>query len=295
MTNNILTIGRAETCDIQVPQSYDTVSNEHAEIELRGEQLIFFDHSTNGTIINNQKIHNTNVGIYPGDTILLAGKFPLDWDTIGQYFPIRSHRPTVVRNLHAESQSSQPTPQPASDWEGRRTMQMNGNGPTPAFFDKRSGMAGYGQADMGRKTEQFSSERFADIRQESERHVAQPARDENYGIENTYSQAEKDKAIKKWSWGGFLCGWIFAVRYKQWWALLMIVIAQLPYAGAALGLAFSVYMGMNGSKMAWDSGLHKTFESYKLAQTRWAMAGIVFFILQVCFAVVINYYGLTLF
>ena len=87
MSKKKISIGRDPQSDIVVDDHWDTVSNEHADIELRDGNLIFYDHSSNGSVINKQKIHNTNVGIYPGDLIMLAGKYELKWDIINQHFP----------------------------------------------------------------------------------------------------------------------------------------------------------------------------------------------------------------
>ena len=97
MNRNSITIGRDSRNDIRIDERWDTVSNEHADIELRGDRLIFTDHSSNGTIINGQKIHHDHVGIYPNDKILLAGVYELDWNVINRYFP-NLHRPTVTSN-----------------------------------------------------------------------------------------------------------------------------------------------------------------------------------------------------
>ena len=101
MNNRRITIGRAPGSDIRIEERWDTVSNEHAEIESTGSSLLFYDHSSNGTSINGQKIHNTNVPIYPGDEILLAGVYRLDWEMLERFFPT-SRRPTVTKNIHGE-------------------------------------------------------------------------------------------------------------------------------------------------------------------------------------------------
>ena len=58
-----------------------------------GRQLMYRDISTNGTMINNQRIHKRAVPIRRGDIIMLAGKYQLNWNQIDYYFPppIPSH------------------------------------------------------------------------------------------------------------------------------------------------------------------------------------------------------------
>ena len=202
MAKTRITIGRDPQSDIVVDERWDTVSNEHSEIELRDGSLIYYDHSSNGTVINKQKIHNTNVGIYPGDIIMLAGKFELSWETISKYFP-QSQRPTVIRNVRAENSSV-----------GRKTVQQGTN-----------------QQEMSpssRATEQFTPRQHSFIQQGA---TVVGEKSDNFGVENTYSQAEIDKEIEKWNWGAFFCSWIWAAFHKIYWPLFILIVGCIPYLG----------------------------------------------------------------
>lgn len=63
-----VTVGRAPDSDILYNQNCIHVSNAHAVIYSNGNQLIFKDTSTNGTLINNMQIqiitHHRNMKIY---------------------------------------------------------------------------------------------------------------------------------------------------------------------------------------------------------------------------------------
>ena len=85
--NNKVTIGRAPECDIVVDQSYGRVSNEHATLEIQDGQLIFKDHSSNGTMINGRLIHQSSIAIQNGDKIMLADAYELSWANILRLFP----------------------------------------------------------------------------------------------------------------------------------------------------------------------------------------------------------------
>lgn len=250
--NRKITIGRAPGNDIRIEERWDTVSNEHAEIEAIGDNLLFYDHSSNGTSINGQKIHNTNVQIYPGDEILLAGVYKLDWEILERFFPT-SRRPTVTKNIHGEV--------------GRSTVQKNVHTETDN-----------GNRQNGRKTEAFDYNRgnhgYNSGYQKSQ------GREDNYGQANTYSQAEIDKALEKWNWGAFFCTWLWGVFHRMYWPLLILVVAYIPYIGQVCSLCLCVYMGLKGSRIAWDSGKYKDFESYKRAQRNWAIGGVVWFIIS---------------
>lgn len=265
MSSKKITIGRDPHSDIVVDERWDTVSNKHADIELCDGGLMFYDHSSNGTVINNQKIHNTNVGIYPGDVIMLAGKFELKWDTINQYFP-QSQRPTVIRNVRADNPSV-----------GRKTVQQGGSNPQVT--------------KSSRATEQFTPGQQGFIQQGG---TLAEDRNDKFGVENTYSQAEIDKELDKWNWGAFLCSWIWAAYHKIYWPLAIIIVGCIPYLGQVSALVLAVYLGFTGSTKAWNSGRYANFESYKSAQKKWALAGVLLFIVGIIAEVFIVYHLLSL-
>jgi len=82
-----ITIGRNPVSDCCIPQNFDKVSNNHAEIEARNGRLVFFDHSSNGTIINGRRVHHAQVEISYGDDIRLANTYQLSWNVIREFFP----------------------------------------------------------------------------------------------------------------------------------------------------------------------------------------------------------------
>lgn len=264
MDRNRITIGRASSCDVHINEQWDTVSNEHADIERQGDSLVFYDHSSNGTVINGQRIRNTNVRIYPGDKILLAGVFELGWDVINRYFP-STRRPTVTQNIHEET--------------GRKTVRF-----APGDLN--------GQRS-GRQTEQF------DRRPANNYHISvwntPPAqRNDMYGQANAYSQADIDKALEKWNWGAFFCTWLWAVCHKIYWPLLILIVGLVPYIGQVCSLCLCVYLGFNGSRMAWESGRYKDFESYVKAQRNWAFGGLVWFVLSASISALVVYSTLNI-
>lgn len=249
MERNI-TIGRDSHSDIHIDERWDTVSNQHANIMLQDDMLIFYDHSTNGTIINGKKIHNTHASIYPGDKIQLAGVFELDWNVIDTFFP-HLHRPTVIRNIHGGD-------------TGRRTIQINPH---------------------SRETEPYNT---------GEPHNDNNGVNENYGQANTYTQADIDKALEKWNWGAFFCSWLWAVVHKIYWPLILLLLNFIPYIGQVSSLCICVYLGLKGSRLAWNSAKYDDFESYKRAQRNWAIGGIIWFIVSIAVSAFWLYYILSL-
>lgn len=269
MDKNRISIGRDSRCDVCIDERWDTVSNQHATIEKQEGALLFYDHSSNGTIINGQKIHNTHVGIYPGDKILLAGVYKLDWGVISNYFP-HQHRVTVTRNIHGGEQLE----------IGRRTVQT-----APRSSNENN------PRNFGRQTEQFNADSY---RGGNPNYYASGGKVENYGQANTYSQADIDKAIEKWNWGAFFCSWLWAAVHRIYWPLLIIIVGCIPYIGQIGSLCLCVYLGLKGSKLAWDSGKYKDFETYQRVQRHWAVGGFIWFILSLIGSAYIVYNTLSI-
>jgi S1-C subfamily serine protease len=74
------TIGRNAGNDIVV--AYSDVSGSHAQLleKTNGDIAIADSGSTNGTFVNGRKI-SMHI-LHPGDTVMLANKYPLDWNSV---------------------------------------------------------------------------------------------------------------------------------------------------------------------------------------------------------------------
>lgn len=249
-----ISIGRSPECDVVVDERWDTVSNEHAHIKSRDGVLVYADHSSNGTVINRQKIHNREVEIYPGDVILLAGVYELGWNVINGYFP-QSKRPTVIHNIRGERE----------DTDSRRTVRVNA--------------AGDPGGASSRPTERRDEWRRPTVDPKSDRRL--DSYNDNYGRENAYSQAGMDAYLGKWNWGAFLATWIWGVGNGIYWPLCVIPLAFIPYLGQVAALAISVYLGLRGSRLAWEKGSHGDFQSFVRSQKRWIVIGVVILLLGI--------------
>ena len=77
---NTYTIGRrpGKTICYSNPE----VSNDHAEIVENNGTYTLIDHSTNGTLVNGNRVHNASFPINRGDIIMFAGKEVLNWNLI---------------------------------------------------------------------------------------------------------------------------------------------------------------------------------------------------------------------
>ena len=97
MGNKTITIGRDKKCDLvieDIPQN-QKVSGCHAVItevmvyDAPNKCFILEDHSTNGTYVNSQFVHNSTCEIKEGDVITLGRDFLLDWDLVLPFFGVR--------------------------------------------------------------------------------------------------------------------------------------------------------------------------------------------------------------
>ena len=77
-----ITIGRNAQSTIVVDAQYNTVSGNHATISYDGAAYILQDHSTNGTYINGNHIHNTSCQIHLGDHITLGTQYVLNMNEV---------------------------------------------------------------------------------------------------------------------------------------------------------------------------------------------------------------------
>lgn len=97
-----ITIGKEDQNTIRVDSRYVTVSRNHAEIEYTSDgRFLFIDHSANGTMINNQRIHNGTMYVTPRDRIVLANAYEISWQEIMSKVP--HSRPTMERNNYADT------------------------------------------------------------------------------------------------------------------------------------------------------------------------------------------------
>ena len=82
-----VTIGRSPNCDIYLNPGYSYASNMHGMIYYEGNQLMFKDTSSNGTMINNISVRGRAVPIRRRDSIMIAGRYPINWNQIDPFFP----------------------------------------------------------------------------------------------------------------------------------------------------------------------------------------------------------------
>ena len=115
-----LTVGRSPDNDIV----YDdpTVSGHHAYLIIDNGRVSITDHSTNGTWVNGQKLHNNTCDIRIEDNILFPGNNRFDWGLISDNLnKTQFLNPQVNPNTNQEYSKQDPRLTPYTD---------NNNGPS---------------------------------------------------------------------------------------------------------------------------------------------------------------------
>lgn len=254
-----ITIGRNPNSLICVSEDYDIVSNDHAEITQQGIELIYTDHSSNGTIINGQKIQGKSVNIYRGDKIVLAGVYELQWSQIDPLI-VPVGRPTVARNIRGDINSP-------SDGQQRF-----------------SGHA--------RPTETYTRPQAPNSQEHANMYGPPPTR--GYGQSSVYddnrtTSFQTERELGKWNWGAFYFGWIWGVFNKVYISLVQLVFSILSFAVTVLGLGIiapvfglinigiSIWLGVKGSQMAWDNGAYRNLEHFRTSRHNWNVAAAIVF------------------
>lgn len=92
--------------------------------------------------------------------------------------------------------------------------------------------------------------------------------------ENNSGMGEKAPATiaKKFNWGAFLFNWIWAIRYKKWILLSIILIAFIPFIGPLAALGMAIWAGINGNQWAWEEIMYKNEKDFNAAQQSWVKA-----------------------
>lgn len=90
---------------------------------------------------------------------------------------------------------------------------------------------------------------------------------------NSGTGAKAPESIaKKFNWGAFLFNWIWAIRYKKWILLSIILIAFVPFIGPIAALGMAIWAGINGNQWAWEEIMYKNEKDFTDAQQSWVKA-----------------------
>lgn len=262
-----ITIGRNPKSTIVISEDYDIVSNDHAEIAQQGSDIVFTDHSSNGTIINGQKIKGRSVNIYPGDKIVLAGICELQWSQISAFI-VPVGRPTVARNIR-------------------------GGGDLNA--ERRNSALRYGEQHPADAP--LRNSRMTDFmpHQESSVYDNMSKKEER---KSTTSSLQIDREVDKWNWGAFYFGWIWGIFNKVYVSLVQLVTNILAFGLSLIGLGIiapifalaslgvGIWLGVKGSRMAWNNGAYRNLEHFRNTRHNWNIAAAIVFGISVLLVII---------
>lgn len=110
-----VTIGRSKDCDIYLDPRCQYASKYHGTIFYDGQQLMYKDTSTNGTMINNVSVKHRSVPIRRGDIIMLAGKYQVNWNQIDAFFPSAVAQPPHYSGTVSDETSPVSESEPGPD------------------------------------------------------------------------------------------------------------------------------------------------------------------------------------
>ncbi len=93
--------------------------------------------------------------------------------------------------------------------------------------------------------------------------------------------SELPDELRGWNWGAFLLTWIWAIAHKTWIGLLSLVGGLIPFVGPVIVLVMWIMLGLKGNEWAWKNRKFASVEEFKEVQKKWAIWGLVLFIISI--------------
>ena len=78
------------------------------------------------------------------------------------------------------------------------------------------------------------------------------------------------EGVKGWSWGAFICNWIWCIYNNTWIGLLALV----PY----IGVIVAIYLGFKGRELAWKNKRWDSLEHFNKVQRSWSKWALIIFL-----------------
>ena len=233
-----ITIGRNPQSDIVIT-GYDVVSYDHATIEYENGKFLFIDDSSNGTVVNGQKINHESRPVKQGDPVLLAGVCILNWDNVlAKINAMRENNGTVIMD------------------HSRPTMLHN---PQQPIYQQPV----YQQQNPYQQPANISPQNIA----------YQQANGNNIGASVSDDDRKRfyNREINSWNWGAFLLGWIWGIFNNVYWTLIALIPIPL------VGLIVAIIAGVKGTRQSWENGKWQDgdIDAFKKKQKGWMIAGFI--------------------
>ena len=284
-----ITIGRNDDNTLKVPEEFGKVSGYHGEITMdENGNLVFTDFSSNGTLVNGQKIHKASCQIYRGDEIFLAGVCSVKWETLNNLLPPPQQagsRETILMNQNQQSGGRKTVLRDVDNGGGRPTQLKGYEGSS-----RPTQLKGYNDNtnSIHNPNDSYPNQQPTILQPQ----VITPKRTSSGGKNKKPSPIEISKATRKWNGGAFCLSFIWGCFHRIYWPLIVpaanLIVLLLPKKDfEILGfvitwivhlavLVVAVYLGINGSERAWKLKVYEDLDDFKEKERRWAIAGFIF-------------------
>ena len=282
-----ITIGRNDQNSMQISEDFRRVSRNHGKIDAwETGEMKFTDFSTYGTTINGTFVQNDTVDIKIGDEIILGGECTLNWGIIEKFLP-QIQNPKGGKETVVFYGGDEPKNDDNDAQNGRETVFDN---------TKKGGKETVIKGGKGKKTKLYHT--TGDVVEHKETASSNTSSESIRSRSGYWSHKEVNSFLKKWNWGAFFLSFVWGCFHKIYWPLYILaanlVVSVLPFLmkGEDLILAVaiitwivhlavfvaSVYLGINGSEMAWKLDVcNKDLGEFKKKEKRWATAGFITF------------------
>lgn len=237
---NRITVGRGQQNNLVVGEEHAAVSAQHATIEMVSGQMYLEDHSTNGSYVNGQFVHNGRIAINPNDDVTLGREYRLD---LGEVF--RMLGGNVVSPVGRETERiSEPVVQ-----QPQQPIQVDPQpiAPQQPVFPPQGGV------------------------QQINIHIGVPPQQpqQPQQPQNPTPGREEPRNLDSFNWGAFLLNWIWSIGHGVYWGLLSLI----PY----VGIIPAIILGVKGNREAWTkfNGTAREFEEKEAEWTKW---GVIVFV-----------------
>lgn len=94
----------------------------------------------------------------------------------------------------------------------------------------------------------------------------------HHTTDSTYTYSPDQGELSKWNWGAFWFNWLWGVFNGVYWPLIAILLSAIPYIGPFIGIGVSIYLGVEGTRLAWNAKSWPSWESFQKTQSNWAKA-----------------------
>lgn len=91
---------------------------------------------------------------------------------------------------------------------------------------------------------------------------------ESYDNNSGMGEKAPDNIANKFNWGAFLFNWIWGIKYKKWFLLLILPLLFIPM-GFVFAFVIAVWAGFCGNNWAWAEVQYKDEQDFNYSQSLW--------------------------